>query len=99
VVSEALALGRSVVATAVGRVPELVDPSVGRVVPPDDAAALGAALAELVLDHDLRAHMGTTARTAGLSWTLPQVVEAHLALYEEVRDRSGGVPGRRRPLA
>ena len=87
VVSEALALGRPVVATAVGRVPELVDPTVGRVVPPDDPAALGAALAELALDHDLRARLGITARAAGLSWTLPQVVEAHLALYDEVRSR------------
>ena len=87
VVSEALALGRPVVATAVGRVPELVDPGVGRVVPPDDALALGAALAELALDHDLRARMGATARGAGMSWTLPHVIDAHLDLYDEVRGR------------
>ena len=47
VVAEALALGVPVVATAVGRVPELVDASIGRVVPPRDPVALGAALAEL----------------------------------------------------
>ncbi|MEQ1787831.1 MAG: glycosyltransferase [Acidimicrobiales bacterium] len=85
VVSEALALGRPVVATAVGRVPELVGPSVGRVVPPDDPAALGAALAELALDPALRQAMGAAAAHAGLSWTLPDVVDAHLALYAEVR--------------
>lgn len=85
VVSEALALGRPVVATAVGRVPELVGPSVGRVVPPDDPAALGAALAELALDPALRQAMGSAAARAGLSWTLPDVVDAHLALYAEVR--------------
>jgi glycosyltransferase involved in cell wall biosynthesis len=84
VVSEALALGRPVVATAVGRVPELVGPAVGRVVPPDDPAALGAGLAELVLDHDLRRTMGAAAHDAGLSWRLPDVVDAHLSLYAEV---------------
>lgn len=85
VVSEALALGRPVVATAVGRVPELVNPSVGRVVPPDDTPALGAALAELAADPGLRRAMGAAAEGAGLSWTLPDVIDAHLALYEEVR--------------
>jgi len=84
VVSEALALGVPVVATAVGRVPELVGPSVGRVVPPDDPQALGSALAELALDPTLRLTMGAAARHAGLSWTLPDVIDAHLALYEEV---------------
>jgi len=86
VVSEALALGRPVVATAVGRVPELVTPNVGRVVPPGDAEALGAALAELALHSDLRLAMGAAAAQAGLSWTLADVVDAHLALYEEVGD-------------
>lgn len=96
VVSEALALGRPVVATAVGRVPELVSPGVGRVVPPDDAEALGAALAELALDHALRRTMGATALQGGRSWTLPDVVDAHLALYAEVR---GEWRGRREALA
>ena len=85
VVSEALAMGLPVVATAVGRVPELVGPSVGRVVPPGDAAALGAALAELARDHPLRRAMGAASRASGLSWTLHDVIDAHLALYREVR--------------
>ena len=85
VVSEALALGRPVVATAVGRVPELVHPGLGRVVPPGDAVALGAALVELASDHALRRAMGEAAAAAGLSRTLVDVVDAHLALYEEVR--------------
>jgi glycosyltransferase involved in cell wall biosynthesis len=44
---EALASGRPVVATAVGGTRELVhDPSLGLLVPPDDAGALAAALRE-----------------------------------------------------
>ena len=87
VVLEALALGRPVVATAVGRVPELVSPAVGRVVPPGDPQALGAALAEVAGDAELRQRMGEAARREGHTWTLDEVVTAHLALYSEVTDR------------
>jgi glycosyltransferase involved in cell wall biosynthesis len=87
VVAEALALGRPVVATAVGRVPELVSPSVGRVVPPGDPQALGAALAELAGDAKLRHRLGQAAAAHGLAWTLDDVVDAHLAIYREVASR------------
>jgi glycosyltransferase involved in cell wall biosynthesis len=47
---EALALGRPVVASAVGGLTQVVvDPSDGRLVPPEDPAALAAALAEVPL--------------------------------------------------
>lgn len=87
VVSEALALGRPVAATAVGRVAELVSPDVGRVVPPGDPQLLGAAILELASDPDLRRSMGDTARRVALRWTLDDAVDAHLALYDEVRPR------------
>lgn len=44
VLMEALAAGRPVVSTAVSGVPELVDEAVGWLVPPDDVAALAAAI-------------------------------------------------------
>ncbi len=87
VVLEALALGRPVVATAVGRVPELVSPAVGRVVPPGDAHALGAALAEVALDTEVRQRMADAARHEGHTWTLDDAVDAYLALYMDVRSR------------
>lgn len=87
VVLEALALGLPVVATAVGRVPELVSPAVGRVVPPGDPQALGAALAEVAGDSELRAQMGEAAHHEGHTWTLDNVIDAHLALYSEVTGR------------
>jgi glycosyltransferase involved in cell wall biosynthesis len=83
VVAEALALGVPVVATEVGRVPEMVDVSVGRVVPPRDPDALGAAICELANDPTLRAHL--SANTNGLAVrTLDAVIDAHLALYSAV---------------
>lgn len=49
VVLEALALGRPVVATSVGLVPDVVGPSVGRVVPVGDPPAMADALAEVLV--------------------------------------------------
>jgi glycosyltransferase involved in cell wall biosynthesis len=85
VVVEALALGRPVVATAVGRVPELVTPSVGRVVPPGDPTALAAALVEVANDPDLRRAMQKAAAAAP-TWTIDDVVDAHLAIYRRLAD-------------
>jgi glycosyltransferase involved in cell wall biosynthesis len=51
VVQEAMALGRPIVATAVGGIPEqIVDGESGRVVPPGDARALADAVRELLDD-------------------------------------------------
>ena len=87
VVAEALAVGVPVVATAVGRIPELVDPSVGVVVPTRDPQALGAAIAELVSDPARRVEMSVAAcRTAG-EWTLDDALDAHVELYRGVLQR------------
>lgn len=83
VVAEALALGRPVVATAVGRVPELVTPAVGRVVSPGDPVALGDALAGLAADPAERRRLSRAALAAP-RWTLDDVVGAHQALYAKV---------------
>lgn len=95
VVMEALALGVPVVATAVGRVPELVSPAVGRVVPPGDPGALGAALAELAADPDLRASLAANASRRAEAWTLHDVASAHLALYQRL---AAGVSGGASPM-
>lgn len=92
VVLEALALGVPVVATAVGRIPELVGPSVGRVVRPGDPTVLGAAINELATDPTLLQSMADEARRTSGGWTLDDVVDAHLLLYRELssrRDRLG----------
>lgn len=87
VVLEALAMGVPVVATAVGRIPELLTPAVGRIVPPGDFIALGDAIAEVVADADLRRAMSDTARSTRFGWTLDQATDAHLAVYARVGAR------------
>ena len=46
VVLEAAAAGMPLIATRVGGIPEIFGPHAGRLVPPDDAAALAAAIAQ-----------------------------------------------------
>lgn len=87
VVGEALALGVPVVATAVGRVPELVGRDVGRVVPPSDPSALGEAIAELALDPVLRRSMRAAALGRGPGRTIADVVADHVQLYRRVVGR------------
>lgn len=84
VVLEAMALGVAVVATAVGRVPELVGPGAGRIVAPGDSRALAAAIVEVASDPELRRALGRGGRAASGSWTLDQVVDAHLDVYRSV---------------
>jgi glycosyltransferase involved in cell wall biosynthesis len=63
-VAEALARGLPVVSTATGAIADLVGTEAGLLVPPGDAAALAAALREVVTDPALRARLAEGARTA-----------------------------------
>ena len=88
VVMEALALGVPVVATAVGRVPELVTPAVGRVVAPGDPEALATAIAELALDPEqLKMLAHSTTQSVG-TWTLDEVAKAHVGVYQRITTES-----------
>jgi glycosyltransferase involved in cell wall biosynthesis len=59
---EGMALARPIVASAVGGIPEmLVDGESGRLVPPDDPAALASAVVELLQDDARRRRIGDAA--------------------------------------
>ncbi len=84
VVAEALAVGTPVIATDVGRVSELVDAEVGRVVPVGDSSALAAAIVDLAASPEMRRGMGAAGRLRSSHWTLANVIDAHLDVYGDV---------------
>ncbi|HMA74786.1 MAG TPA: glycosyltransferase family 4 protein [Xanthobacteraceae bacterium] len=64
--AEAVAHGLPVVGTKTGAIPETVPEAAGILVPPDDVAALAAALRSMIADAGLREHCSSAARAAPL---------------------------------
>lgn len=91
---EALALGRAVVATAVGGVPEVVAPErTGLLVPPEDPAALADALARLGADPGLGPRLGAAAaRDARARFDVRRAVAQLESLYRACLDLAPGPP-------
>ena len=83
---EAMALGRPVVATAVGGVPELVEEEVtGLLVPSGDDAAMARAVMRLARDPDLCRRFGEAARAKVKErFSLDRFVEGIESVYSEV---------------
>ena len=81
---EAMALGRPVVACAVGGLLDAVEHErTGLLVPPGDPAALRAAIGRLLTDATLRARLGAAARErAGERFSWVEATAATLAAYE-----------------
>ena len=96
VILEAMAAGLPVVATASAGVEILVEPGVtGAVVPRDDAAAFGRALAELACDGGRRSAWGEASRARAARFTIDKMVDRTLATYRRAarpRDAEPGVP-------
>jgi glycosyltransferase involved in cell wall biosynthesis len=85
VLATALGHGRPAVVTDVGGLPDaIVEFGAGRVVPPDDAPALAAAIRELLESAALAAAFeGAQAARRALTWDAAAV--QHEAVYEEIR--------------
>ncbi len=87
VVTEAMELGRPVVATPVGFVPELVvDGATGRLVPIGDAPALAAAVGDLLERRDEARALGCAGRVKVEAWLdRDGAVDAVVAVYDAAR--------------
>jgi starch synthase len=88
---EAMACGTAVVASRVGGIPEVVaDGQTGLLVPPDDPAALAAALNALITDPGRAAELGRQGRVrtvAEFSWA--KIAAQTAQLYETLAGRAG----------
>lgn len=86
VLLEGMATGLPVVATNVGGVPEIVEANrSGLLVPAEDVAALGAALARVVTDEALRRTLGARGREVVESrFRIGTMVENRMAYFEEL---------------
>ena len=85
---ESLLMGRALVASDVGGLPDAVQHErTGLLVPPDDPEALGAAIARLLRDPALAARLARTGRAHALErFTLDRAVGELDALYRNERD-------------
>ena len=83
-----LAFGKAMVLSAVGGFPEVAALGAARLVPPEDARALAAALSELVGDEGARAELAAAASAAaGGDHSWDTVARRTLDLYEELLAR------------
>ncbi len=82
---EAMAAGKAIVSTAVDGCREVLsEGETGLLVPPQDAAALAAALERVVGDPKLRVSLGMRAREASRLYDVRACVDAMQALYDDL---------------
>lgn len=87
---EAMALGVPVVGAAVGGIPSVIGPNeCGRLVPPDDIAALAEALVELGRDPRLRVKLGEAARVRAWQFSSALAEARLLAVYAALAAAKG----------
>lgn len=85
VLLDAMVFGKPVAATAAGGIPEIVvHGETGLLVPPGDAEALGEAIARIAGDRELAARLAAGARLRAPRYSMDEVVERTIALYERV---------------
>ncbi|HEX2035303.1 MAG TPA: glycosyltransferase, partial [Chloroflexota bacterium] len=94
VFAEAMAAGKPVVGTRVSAVPEVVvDGETGRLVPPQDADALAAAVIGLCEDASERRRLGRNGyQRVRQHFAAPRMVEQTLAVYREALSEKSRVP-------
>ena len=79
-------------ATAVGGIPDVVEPErTGLLCPPRNPGALGENIARLLADEDLRRQFGENARARALAhFSMETMVRRHEAVFEQVLAAAAG---------
>jgi len=85
VISQALAMGKGVVATSVGGIPELIkDGSTGLLVPPRDPGSIAEACLKLLKDKSLISRLGQAGRKlVEENFSLEAMLDKIEKLYQE----------------
>jgi glycosyltransferase involved in cell wall biosynthesis len=74
-----------VAATSAGGIPDVVThEETGLLVPPGDPAALGAAIARLCSDRELRSRLGAAGAARVRRFAIERIADATLAVYRRV---------------
>ncbi len=80
---EAMAMGKPVISTRVGGIPEVVlDGETGLLVPPHDPGAIAGAIIKLAQDRKLRKEMGTAGRKRSEYFSVKRMVEGVEDCYD-----------------
>jgi glycosyltransferase involved in cell wall biosynthesis len=88
VVLEAMTLGKAIVATSVGAVPEMLSDGCGVLVPPGNIEELDRALSRVVGEAELRATLGRRARARALArFSIDAVFPQYRAVWEAQVER------------
>jgi glycosyltransferase involved in cell wall biosynthesis len=81
---EAAFAGRALLGTSVGGIPEIVSPSGGLLVSPDDPDGIAESITRLIDDETLRVELGSAAqRQAVERFSMSAFVQGHLAAIDE----------------
>lgn len=84
VILEAMSAGKPVIATSVGGIPDIVDDSVGKLVPPGDVESLARAVGFLVAHPSWLEGKSAPCRERALSHGWPSFIDGLLGLYYEL---------------
>jgi glycosyltransferase involved in cell wall biosynthesis len=79
---EAMACGLPVVASAVGGLPQIIDASVGALVPPQDPVALADAVVQTLQSPELDRMRARARDRVVTQWSNGRLVERHLEIYQ-----------------
>lgn len=84
VILEAMALGKAIVATEVGAIPEMLNNNCGLLIQPKDVKSLANSLLKLIKDAALRTELGTRARKRAITnYSIDQVFSRYMLLWRQ----------------